>query len=555
MRALRAALVAITAVGFANCRRPASPPGPPTIDAVMTLPSMGPPKIVPQSLGGEYRAYPNIVSSARGLAFDLRNVGDPNQIAVSVDNVPVARGVTTGTLNVGDPPRFSVAADSYGYRLTLLLPLFTGIRHTRQTIGIAGAANGAVRNVVVDDAELAVGVRPEPSDVFFGPGQTQYYWWQPIVSGMLDPGNIVARDVSVSGWLLSEGATFNPDGTLPTPRPAAPLRTCFPGQYCEDIHYFLMLDPSSIARVYGRSDRVSSMDTARLPGVSSGDPFQRDPMPFSVLDSLGGSVGSPSAVTINSFAVPNDSCGFHTKGTLPDPFASYLCLKGEQPIWHITMTPPTSATYFGRHINGLGPPPVGWTIRFTETYDQATAYAYSPAGGIDMASRTDLPTQLRFGDYVTVKATLFQDAPHGPPGCFPRATWHSNWLELHSIDWIARAAPPSRATTAARVANCVEVGTGVQSFDRVVAPPPAWFAPRNAGDTLHYCTLVDERFTTPGNLSGLQIGPGPDPDTVRARFTLNPSNQSAAFTASIVMWFAPATDQTLDVACYGSVSS
>ena len=67
--------------------------------------------------------------------------------------------------------------------------------------------------------------------------------------------------------------------------------------------------------------------------------------------------------------------------------------------------------------------------------------------------------------------------------------------------------------------------------------------------------LVDKRFTTPGNLSGLQIGPGPDPDTVRARFTLNPSNQSAAFTASIVMWFAPATDQTLDIACYGSVSS
>jgi hypothetical protein len=46
-----------------------------------------------------------------------------------------------------------------------------------------------------------------------------------------------------------------------------------------------------------------------------------------------------------------------------------------------------------------------------------------------------------------------------------------------------------------------------------------------------------------------------DPNTVRVLVTLNPSNQNAAFTASIVMWFAPPADQTLDAACYGLASS
>jgi len=74
---------------------------------------------------------------------------------------------------------------------------------------------------------------------------------------------------------------------------------------------------------------------------------------------------------------------------------------------------------------------------------------------------------------------------------------------------------------------------------------------------LHYCTLIDERFTTFGGLQNLQIGLAPDAQSARASFTLDPSiqNQDASLTASVILWWAAPQDATLNAACYGRDSS
>jgi hypothetical protein len=359
--------------------------------------------------------------------------------------------------------------------------------------------------------------------------------------------------VLVAGWLLSHSPTFASDGTLGQPFPLAASRNC--RTYCEDIHYYFLLDPSFLGQTYNQPGVTTVLTGAHLPGVSSGDPSSPDPLPYLVSDSIGGTVGAPQAITINSFAMPNSSCGFHAE--IAAPFDSLTCVKGEQPTWHIVDTPPVSI--FGcycPHAKGLGTPPVAWRTQVTHpTIDPMTAYAFSPMAGIESITRADATAPLRFGDYVLAKATLYQDSPHGDPGCFPRAPWDSGWLELHSIDWIAKASPPSRATTAGRVAVCASRGTGAQTIEQDVSPPPAWFAPHDSSDSLHYCTLIDERFTTPGQVSGLQIRQS-IPGTIHVSLTLNPSSsQDAAFTASIVMWWAQPNNQTLDPACHGAPSS
>ena len=429
------------------------------------------------------------------------------------------------------------------------------------TLSIAGASGGARRSVIVDTTSASRASRPEPSDLFFQPGTTGDYWGQPIYSGVLERGNVIAHDVLLGGWLLAHGSTFSftAAGTLPTPAPAAVHRNCRRphGDWCEDLHYYLMLDPTFLARVHGRPDRLSPLSQARLPGVDAqGD---HDPLPPLVAESVGGYVGAPMAVTINGFGLHLGTCGFHAS-PLDEPWNSLACLKGEQPVWHITTQPPTSATYFGSHVNGLGPAPALWKRIPTEpSYDTETWYAYDPRTGIDLATRADVASRvLRFGDYVIVKATLYQDAPHGypAPSCFPRSIWHDGWLEFHSIDWGAPVPSPSRVSTAAQVSDCEFKGAAPKVIDREVSPPPDWLIPRRSGDTLHYCVLIDERFSTPGYFSGFQVGAGSQPDTVRVRATLSPTGtQNAALTASIVMWWAPAADATLDAACHGSPSS
>ena len=87
----------------AGCQPTTSPslPDPPTIDSVMRLPASGLPIMIPQSLGGEYRALPETNDVARRLAFDQRDVVDASRIELLVDGTAVARGDTSGTLNPG----------------------------------------------------------------------------------------------------------------------------------------------------------------------------------------------------------------------------------------------------------------------------------------------------------------------------------------------------------------------------------------------------------------------------------------------------------------------
>jgi hypothetical protein len=124
-----------------------------------------------------------------------------------------------------------------------------------------------------------------------------------------------------------------------------------------------------------------------------------------------------------------------------------------------------------------------------------------------------------------------------------------------SLGTIAKASPPARAVTAGRVAVCAPKGTAAQSIEQDVAPPPGWFAPHDSNDTLRSCLLIDERFSTPGQFSGLQIQHLTG-DSVHVSLTLNPSpTQNAAFTASVAMWWAPPSDTALDPACHGAPSS
>lgn len=543
-------LFVIAAVLATGCG--SSSPPTPQLDEVLALRMTGPPLLVPLSLGGEYRALPETLTAGRGVTLRLRSVPNPADVVVFVDGTAIQAGVTTGTLPPGQIGRFSVAPITGGADVTVLLPLAAGLPRKRTTIAIGNTTRSGRVTVTVDTPSAASGVRPEPSDVYFCTTHDEDWFGQPVSYPCLAPRRVVAHDVLVAGWLLSKNPTFQSDGTLAQPFPIAADRNC--ASYCEDIHYYLLLDPTFLARTYNQPGIDTALTGAHLPG--SPDP---DPAPLPVQDSIGGGV---SAVTINSFALPGATCNFHSEIT--GSFGPLLCIKGEQPTWHIVDTPPvvTLNSCFCRHAKGLGTPPTGWRTQPTHpTIDPLTAYAYSPVAGIDPLTRADASSPLRFGDYVIAKATLWQDIPHGPPGCFPHAAWDSGWLEIHSIDWIAKAPPPARPATAGRFAICAHkllrpfpgVPTHVP-FETDLSPPPSWFTPHGTGDTLHFCTLVDERFTTPNQVSGLQIQQTAA-DTIHLAATLDRTSAAASFTASLVMWWAAPNDAALDPACHGAASS
>jgi hypothetical protein len=540
-------LFVIVALLAAGCN---SAPPAPELDEVLALPMTGLPQLVPQSLGGEYRALPESWAAGRGVMLLLHGVPNPADVVVFVDGTAIPAGVTTGTLPPGQIGRFSVAPITGGADVAVLLPLAAGLPRKRTTIAIGNTTGSGRVTAVVDTPSAAAAVRPEPSDVYFCNNHDEDWFGQPVSYPCLAPRRVVAHDVLVAGWLLSHKPTFQSNGTLAQPYPIAADRNC--ATYCEDIHYYLLLDPSFLARTYNQPGIDTPLTGAHLPGS---DP---DPAPLPVQDSIGGGV---SAVTINSFALPGTAtCNFHSEIT--GSFGPLLCIKGEQPTWHIVDTPPvvTLNSCFCRHAKGLGTPPAGWRTQPTDpTIDPLTAYPYGPVGGIDLLTRTDASTPLRFGDYVIAKATLWQDFPHGPPGCFPHAAWDSGWLEIHSIDWIVKAPPPARPATAAQFAVCANrmLAPGQPShvsFATDFSPPPSWFIPHGTGDTVHFCTLVDERFTTPSQVSSLQIQQTA-PDTIHAAATLDTSLAAASLTDSIVMWWAAPNDATLDPACHGTASS
>lgn len=551
---LRAVGIALTLLSGSGCTVGCGTTHPtPVVDEVLALPSSGPPRLVPQSLGGEYRALPESTASARGVALRLHNVPNTSDLVIYLDGNPLPPGSTSGAIPAGSSGVFSASSLAGATQATILLPLAQGATRSRMTIAASNGTSGGRASVVVDTVSGGMAARTEPSDVYFCTRPDTFFLWQRIASGCLHPDRVVAHDVVVAGWLLSHSPSFASDGTLAQPYPVAVNRNC--NHYCEDVHYYFLLDPTFLSQTYNQQGVDTVLTGAHLPGVSSGDPSSPDPSPYLITDSVGGTPGSPQAVTINSFAIPNSSCGFHA--AIAAPFDALTCIKGEQPAWHVADTPPVSI--FGcycPHAKGLGSPPIGWqTVPTHPTIDPTTAYAYNPMTGIERFTRANGSSALRFGDYVLVKATLYEDGPHGAPGCFPRGLWNSGWLELHSIDWITKIDPPARATTSGRVAACVDKGGSPTPVDQDISPPSAWFVQRDSNDTLHYCTLIDERFTTLGQVSGLQIQKTSS-NVIHVSLTLNPSAaQNAAFTASIVMWWAGPSNQTLDSACQGAPSS
>jgi hypothetical protein len=535
----------------------------PALDQVFALPDMGAPQLVPQSLGGEYRALPESAKAGRGINLRLRRVPNPADVAVFVDGAAIPSGSTASTLPSGQTGVFSATArPSDGADVTVLLPLAAGDQRKRTEIAVANTPQAGRLSILVDTPSAASLVRPEASDYYFCTNHNEDYFGQPVSYPCLSPDRVVAHDVLVAGWLLSKDVTFQSDGTLSQPYPIAAERNCGGNHYCEDIHYFLLLDPSFLDRTYNQPGVDTPLTGAHLPGVSSGVPSESDPVPYTAQDSIG---GGATAVTINSFSLQGTGdCAFPA-GVSNSAFDSLVCIKGEQPTWHIDTTPPLSSNCFCRHMKGLGPPPPTWRTQPTDpTIDPVTAYPFSPVAGIDPITRGDASTALRFGDYVIAKATLWQDSPHGAPGCYPRATWDSGWLEIHSIDWIQKAPPPARPAVAGHVAACgfkarpagphgLKARPSSVPIDRDLSPPPGWFMPHSANDTLHYCTLIDERFTTLGQVNGLQIRQ--TGQTIHVGATLDTRTGPAAFTASIVMWWAAPNDATLDPACQGAESS
>ena len=208
---------------------------------------------------------------------------------------------------------------------------------------------------------------------------------------------------------------------------------------------------------------------------------------------------------------------------LPRRSTRLRCIKGEQPAWHVADTPPVSdLRCYCPHAKG----PRVAAHRMADGADTSNDRpdhrvrvppddrhrALHPANG----SSAFALRRLRAG-----QATLYEDGPHGAPGCFPRGLWNSGWLELHSIDWITKIDPPARATTSGRVAACVDKGGSPTPVDQDISPPSAWFVQRDSNDTLHYCTLIDERFTTLGQVSGLQIQKTSS-NVIHVSLTLNP---------------------------------
>jgi len=162
----------------------------PVVDEVLALPASGPPQLVPQSLGGEYRALPESTASARGVALRLHNVPTQSNLVIYLDGTALPTGSTSGALPPGSRGVFSTSSAGSGTQATILLPLAIGATRARMTIAASNGTSGGRASVVVDTVSGGMATRPEPSDVYFCTRPDTFFLWQRIASGCLHPDRV-----------------------------------------------------------------------------------------------------------------------------------------------------------------------------------------------------------------------------------------------------------------------------------------------------------------------------------------------------------------------------
>jgi hypothetical protein len=432
-----------------------------------------PPTLVARNLGGEYGVLPSV---SVFLRLESAWPGNAELMKVAID------GTLLQWVRKDDiPTQQDLASRGLGYYLVDVRPddydvIVVPAPSQRTGSGFAIELRNLLQagTQTKESAPISVEVTPaaskkiiEPSDVFFDCG-SDYQAIDGKHYRNCKPGaSIVKRNVVLAGWLMKD-----------------PFTNC--SDYCEDMHYPLMVDPLFLAKFYGPKGVTSELATGRLPGNPDSAPDLR-------ADDVSESDGSSRGIDLNSMTLPGNFCAdFDVIG-----FDRSTCVVGELNAWHDKDT----GRSFGTWVVGRGPAPAGW-VQITFSGDSNAFWPYDPRKPVRGDALND---PLKEGDYVVMKGTLWQDGAHGLSPCWDLGPTegHNAWLELHPVDWIERRndLKPQKAIASGMIEVCNPVpppgsgGDPVADQSIVINSLPADVAPRPDGSTLHYDELIDGRFT------------------------------------------------------------
>lgn len=432
---------------------------------------------------------------------------------------------------------FETIVDGFGYSV-VVTPAPSLQTSNGFNLVVTTTAGGTANQPAAESAPIIVTIRPRaartlPSAVFFdcdasgrGPGN----WYNTCKNS----SSIVARDVVLQGWL--RGPSPNAFGGNNDPI------------WIEDWHYDFDLDPDFIEQMYGPqgaflalSDGTLTAPTTVLRGNLPGGPGMQ------LVDRAAGT-GQPIGITVNSFLQPDN------RANLDDQVNSEAALKAELNAWHENnQGSPRCVQFFQqcRHWIGRGAPPAGW-IRLTAA--DYTPWSVDP----DAPANTFWPYDPRLSlvgtsplvpdDYVRVAGTLWQDTDHG--GGVGRWTKlrpaMGGWLELHSVDWIARVPGPAVRKLVRIVERINWDAVNDLAETRTLEPASR----PDASHVLRCRELVDGRFTWPASI--VQHSATVNATNVVVQTTVRravmlpglPGLQPGRFKASYILWWEPGQPET-----------
>jgi len=278
-----------------------------------------------------------------------------------------------------------------------------------------------------------------------------------------------------------------------------------------------------------------------------------------------------SGIDINSFWLPYGHMpDFHVELNAWHPDSSHRGCQwpAGQPVFCST-----------HNFEGRGPAPAGWIEKDygpVETNSSHNWWPFDPDnpdnGRVGTGGHGYLPNNLKVGNYVEMRGTLWQDISHAtgvPPAqyCWNEAPFQNQggWLELHPVDSIRRVSAPGLSPYDAPGESAK------QGIKRIIAVALCSDANGNSGGTVtdgstvvcpdntqtpkslvpHFLPeLIDGRFTDTFLLShsemlahGIQVD-GKRPDCVDITARLAPGAKSAHFKATYVVWWTPPSGPT-----------
>jgi hypothetical protein len=374
----------------------------------------------------------------------------------------------------------------------------------------------------------------EPSEVFFncGPvsdhnnGQEQYYRnCRPLL-------NVIKKDILVAGWIGASGPGIN--------------MGCMG---LEDMIVDIVLDIDFLEQQYGPNGLNQVLNNAILPGNDTNN--SSTSLPPITLNNMNPSNGRDMGIDVTSFSLPDDGVG-----------GGLLGLHCELNCWHERDTRPLISACRG--FRGRGPAPEGWIrIPFNNANEnfQDASWPFHPLRATRSYDPNDI--ELKPGDYVLMKGTLFQDHGHDNTnwmeGCSKRNT---GWLEIHPIDWIEKLPPKSAKRLAASISLFHAAGECRNTPSDIVPTmtpsdltrvftivPDIHLMPKGPGQTLHFREVIDGRFSDMNSVVTHQprvVGDFLEVEvTVRKRVFINSSNLPGRsneyipgrFKATYILWW------------------